>query len=208
MTIISAASTARLNITPTVVEPDRWNSADAGANFTVTHDFKVTNSNASTSGFIRTFSGKSSGKYYFEISWEDAKTGTGTVGCGLVQSTLANTSNTYTTNQAWTVWGRNAGARHNSSNAHAFASDAAERWGFAVDLDAGELWIWDSNGSAWLQGDPETGTSPTWSNLTGTLYPFAQPWFSNVAPHLSLTLHSSPKSLSRAAPDGFIAGWS
>jgi hypothetical protein len=208
MSIISAASTSKLNITPTVTEIDRWNSSDIGTNVAQVHDFTVTNTTASTSGFARTITGKSSGKYYFEISWEDGKTGTGTIGCGLVQSSLANTASTYSSSQAWTVWGRGAGARHNGVLTHAFATDASERWGFAVDLDAGELWIWDHNGSAWLQGDPETGTSPTWSNLSGTLHPFAQPWFAGSAPYPTITIHTSYKSLARAVPDGFIAGWS
>jgi hypothetical protein len=208
MSIISAASTSKLNITPTVTEIDRWNSSDIGTNVAQVHDFTVTNTTASTSGFARTITGKSSGKYYFEISWEDGKTGTGTIGCGLVQSSLANTASTYSSSQAWTVWGRGAGARHNGVLTHAFATDASERWGFAVDLDAGELWIWDHNGSAWLQGNPETGTSPTWSNLSGTLHPFAQPWFAGSAPYPTITIHTSYKSLARAVPDGFIAGWS
>lgn len=207
MAIVSAASTAKLNITPTVVQPDRFNPSDVGTNVELLHDFKTTNTTASTSGFVRTNTGKSSGKYYFEISWENAQIGTGSVGCGLVQDSLANTSNTYTTNQAWAVWGRNAGARHNSVNAHSFASEASERWGFAVDLDAGELWIWDHNASAWLQGDPEAGTSPTWSNLSGTLHPYAQPWYHTGSGSPEVTIHTSYKSLSRAVPDGFIAGW-
>lgn len=205
MTIISTASTStpRLNINPTVIKPDRWDSA-TGNKVDLVNQFKCQNTTSNISGFARTLTGKSSGKYYFEISWENATAGTGTVGCGLVKSTVSVEAEPSGSADFWGVWGRNQGARHNGTNTISFASDASERWGFAVDLDAGELWIWDGNANAWLQGDPETGTSPIWSNLSGyTLHPMAEPW----TPNVSLTIHSSYKSLARAVPDGFVAGW-
>lgn len=105
----------------------------------------------------------SSGQYYFEVL-----TSSGTVVCGVGNSSsplnnfLGSDCNGWSYDDAGFFLHCGAGI-----GTTAFAGII----GIAVDISSGKIWFSISNGT-WLGGgNPTTGTSPTYTGVTGTLFP-------------------------------------
>lgn len=160
----------------------------------------VATGGSSSSGIVRSIH-PIVGKRYFEAVFTN-QPGTGAV----IGAGVANGSHVLTASlgfasgnaNGWGFWGRSGyGARHNGVTAVAGNSDTNDVFGFAVDEPGHKLWI--SKNGAWIQGDPETDSSPIWTNLSGTLYAAACPWATTVA----VTMRFDPATFRDAAPAGF-----
>ncbi|MGQ4661358.1 hypothetical protein [Lysobacter sp. F6437] len=140
------------------------------------------------------------GKRYFEGALTSQGIGVGALAaCGIATSLhVLSASLGYANAQGWAFWGNDVGARHNGVTAITQSAGENAVLGFAVDQAAGTLWIRDTNGD-WMQGEPESGTSPIWSNLSGDLYAAACPWNTGSI----ITMRFDPATFKFAAPAGF-----
>lgn len=154
----------------------------------------------STSGGISRSVAAITGKRYFESVFTQSTAASGaTIAAGVVNGSHGLTESLGFANaNGWGFWGRTGyGARHNGVTAIMAEGLSGVVLGFAVDADAGKMWI--RRNGVWMQGDPATGTSPIWSNLSGTLYAAAGPWASASV----VTMRFDPAQFSATAPSGF-----
>jgi len=79
------------------------------------------------------------------------------------------------------------------------AYSSSDRFGFAVDLDAGLIWLM-LNGSP-LSGDPTSGTGGFSLFASGDALPFAGLY----GPYIDITLHSQAADQLYPPPTGFVA---
>lgn len=157
----------------------------------------VATESTSSSSSIRATSGKSTGKFYFEISVSAA--GAFDAFVGFIPSGVAVTN----INLVSAYCLRANGSTVGFSSPFSFAS--GDTIGFAVDADAGKAWI-RLNGGAWAGGgDPAAGTSPSASGLTpGVTWMPAAGADNNSTDH-TFTAKFSPATFQTAAPAGFAA---
>lgn len=184
-----------------------FNAATAGASLTVDSSrLVVTNSASSgTAQSILGDTGRTSGKYYFEITIGKASTGGEII--GFVPAGTAGQAFTATTAGAYGY--RSDGQAISAGVAIAFPGGAAKSWssgdivGVAIDLGAGEIWFRGPDG-AW-QGapgaDPVTGTNPAFTyapNATSLMYPAVA-----LGAGGSLTANFGQMVLKNPPPGGF-----
>lgn len=175
----------------------KLNPLDKNASISLSGADLVATSGANGDGIVRSIQAIT-GKRYFEAAFTDVTNGTATIAAGIATSAHALTASLgYSNAFGWAFWGTNTGARHNGVTAVALVGGNGAVLGFAVDQPAGKMWIRGSDG--WIQGDPVTGASPIWSNLSGTLHAAACPWVSGSV----VTMRFDPASFRDAAPSGF-----
>lgn len=139
------------------------------------------------------------GKRYFEAVFTNAVGSGATFAAGVATSAHALTASLgYANPDAWAFWGPQVGPRHNGLTATSSTSGAGTVIGFAVDQAGGKIWM--RKDGIWLQGDPSIGTSPLWSNLSGSLYAAACPWANGAV----VTMRFNPESFRDAAPAGYF----
>lgn len=132
-----------------------WNPADKGAQVTLSGGDLMATRNAGA-GMVRATQGKSSGKWYWEITYTTA--GNQNNGVANASASLTN----YLTSDAngWGFWADD-GNNNCAAGLGAFADGVVV--GFALDMDAGTLTIYKNNA---LQGG-----GPMCTGITGTIYP-------------------------------------
>jgi len=202
-TLTSADATDTSVIAWHIVEPiiitsyATLNPSDKSSNVTLSGSDLIASSTVTSAGLARSVQ-TITGKKYFEAVFTNVDTpATAVISAGVCNTSLANTASGYNDANSWSYWGTNAGARNSGSLVISNSSAEGDVLGFAVDVTANKMWI-RKNGT-WLQGDPAAGTSPIWTNLTGTLHAYASPWDSNAV----VTMRFDPSSFSNAAPSGF-----
>lgn len=167
-----------------------WNPADKNPGVTLSNGNK-TATGAAVFQLVRSATGKSAGKWYFEVTVVTAVT-FGAVGIAKA-STPTNTwvggdASSYgiATNQTYT----------NGASTSAFTTVTdGNVVGVAVDLDAGRIWFAVNN--TWIDSsDPATNTSPRYTGLSGTYYPASSP---------GAAAHTINATFSYAPPSGFSA---
>lgn len=183
-----------------------WSAGDKAANLTLTGgDLIVTHNGFPnlTNGLVRATSGKSSGKWYFEIIVNNP-TASPFALVGIAPLSLATSGYPGGSSDSYGYY-QQAGEKYNNSTAGTFGaawSTTNDIIGVAVDLDNGKIW-WAKNGAWQGGGDPDAGTGEAYSSISGTYYP-------------ALSLHRSsaqvvgrfsPASQTYSAPTGFTAGW-
>jgi hypothetical protein len=182
---------------PAGVTYTRLNPSDKASDILLSAGDLVAQTAATAAGIVRSVQAIT-GKRYFEAVFTAQEVGGGTIAAGIANNSHAlNVALGFSNPNGWAFWGQATGARHNGSTAIADTSLAGDVFGFAVDEPGHNLWI-RKNGT-WMQGDPETGTSPIWSNLSGTLYAAACPWTTAA----TITMRFDPASFSHSAPAGF-----
>ena len=174
------------------------NPSDKNALITLSGGNLVASTSTTGSGIARSIA-SITGKKYFEAVFTTSSAGGSNIAAG-----VANGSHTltdalgYSNANGWAFWGLTGpGARHNGVTAVTASAVQGDVFGFSVDQPNGRLWI-RKNGVE-LQGNPATGTSPIWSNLSGTLYAAACPWQAGNV----VTMRFDPASFRDAAPTGF-----
>ena len=162
-----------------------WNPSDQNGGVVCTNgNLTATTNNPGGGGVtyngIRATAGKSSGKWYFEIT-EVVTNAYATAAQGI--GTSAANLNGYLGVDAY-GWGYqsyycyHAGSYTPSQPALADGDVVM----VALDLDAGSLWFgkngtwlqtWDPTTSSWVQSDPSTEAYPQYTGISGTLFPMA-----------------------------------
>lgn len=77
---------------------------------------------------------------------------------------------------------------------------------FALNKTDGKLWIAKDAGAWYGGGDPEAGTSPTFSGITGTIFPIIYKWCYNVTDRPT-TADFGATAFTYAAPSGYEEGY-
>lgn len=191
---------------PTVAIPG-WDIAQTGG---ASNGFDLMNNDRTTvrSGFsdghrnCRGVIGRSSGKWYFEVRLDDVPTSPNNVCVGVAQDgTPLNIAVGNNTGQwSYVDNGMKFSGGIGSSFGGAYNYDGAVI-GVAVDLDAGRIWwasdnVWQGPGSP----NPATGTSPAYSDLSGTVKPAVSAFFRNIT---RLTGAFTAAHLTYSPPAGF-----
>jgi hypothetical protein len=190
--------------------------SENGAQVPVTTKITYTNSDrtaTSTSNayintmFVAHYRTRKSGKWYYEIKC--TKTGNGasygwaSEGLTVPASVSGRYSFRVNGSQA-SLFGSEAGTSVSTASVSILVNDIVR---FAVDIDAGKVWI-AVNSGAWVKGgDPVLGTTPT---LSGTLVngrPAAYGLGSGGSSYnnSSFTIYSDSPNLNYACPSGFTA---
>lgn len=165
-----------------------WNPADKNASITLSDGNKTATATAAFQ-MVRGTIGKSSGKWYFEVTCTGALT-FGTVGIAQASSSLSSFAGGETTSYGIATNFVYTNFVSTSIDGTITAGDVV---GVAVDLDAGKIWFAENN--AWVNsGNPGAGTGAIYSGLSGTYYPADSP---------GATSHSINSTLTYAPPSGF-----
>lgn len=170
-----------------------WNPSDKHASVTLSNG-NLTAVASSSGQAVRATVGKSSGKWYFEVTVNSAKT-FGTVGVATASASLS----TWVGGDAYGYGIATSFAYNNgSSNALTqFAVTDGDVIGVAVDLDNGEVWFRENGAGSWAgtssgNGDPVTRAYPRFSGLSGTFYPACAPAGSGGQHTINATLLYTP----------------
>ena len=171
-----------------------WNPSDKSTNLTLSNGDSTMTSVAYADSLARATEGKSTGKWYFEItcvSGDYFQAGGFALSSESVDETLGASS---------TGWGCSGGYKYNGS---AVSTDGAQLnngsvLGVAVDLDNGKIWF--ANDNVWVDsGDPGAGTNATFSNVSGTVYPANSSSYGSIVS----TVNFGATSFAYTAPSGF-----
>lgn len=173
------------------------NPADKAAGVSLSGgNLVASNGSGSTIGIVRSLHAIT-GKRYFEAVFTAVISTGGVISAGIAKSTADLNADLGSAADTWAAWATTTGLYHSGTQTLAYTSGAGDVFGFAVDQLGGKLWV-RKNGT-WLTGDPVAGTSPAWSDLSGTLHAAANPWGSGNV----VTMRFDPASFSHAAPTGF-----
>jgi len=174
---------------------------------------KATSSSASshTHACIRATEGKSSGKWYWEITANAVNIPYVTFDPGICRNDLTTATDWYTHNSALVggylpdgqpdggFWGFSI----NDNTPDAYADD--DVIGIAMDVDAGKLWF--SKNGVWLDsaagtGDPETGANPSL-----TFVPGAWSWYAGWGTKYigEITFNFGGSAFTGTKPSGFTS---
>lgn len=159
-----------------------WNSSDKHADVTLSNA-NLTCTASAIWRMVRGTVGKSSGKWYFEVTFVSVAVWTT---MGIATASVALTD----------YVGRNTGSYglgpdhtydSSGSTSHANSISAGGVGGVAVDLDNGKIWFASNN--VWLAGgDPAAGTGARYSGIpAGTYYPAAAPGLQSLTINAVLT---------------------
>lgn len=128
---------------------------------------------ASGGGIVLSVSGKTTGKFYAEMTAQQFYATDPAQGIGLHRGTSSLTTYIGGNANGWATWMLGAGGVDRLTYTNATQSNqifgqpppfAGIRARFAVDVGAGQIWLSYFDGSAWIGGgDPAAGTSPTYS---------------------------------------------
>lgn len=165
-----------------------WNSADKDGGITLSNG-DLTATAAAAFLMVRGTIGKSTGKWYFEVTCTASLT-FGTVGIAEAGASLSSFVGGQTSSFGIATSLIYTNFTSTGSDVGISAGDVV---GVAVDLDAGKVWFAGNN--VWVNGgNPAAGTSENYSGLSGTYYPADSP---------STTSHTINAALVYAPPAGF-----
>lgn len=208
---MAISSVAMLLGTSSATTYTTWNSADKSASLTLSGgDLVVTRSGASgAQAAVRGIAGKSSGKWYFEITYTDITTDQDDASFGVGNSSASLSGYVGSDANGWGCTKTGAGSttpqKANSGSKSNFADTATWADGsvfmVALDISAGKVWF-GVNGTWFGSGNPGSGTNEAYSGLTGTLYPMV----STARQNDIFTGNFGTSSFSYSAPSGFT-GW-
>jgi hypothetical protein len=171
-----------------------WNPEDKGPSVTLSGN-NLTATGASWNGARATIS-NTTGKWYFEIAFVSGTY----VGCGVASAAASLTSEFSNNAQGWGYYSHGWIANNGSASATS-GYGAGTVCRVALDLGAGKLWL--GAGSSWVGGgNPAAGTSPTYTSVSGTLFPIV-----TVYGGASVTANFGQSAFAYSVPEGFNAGW-
>lgn len=176
-----------------------WNPADKHANITLTSGSLVATATADGWKSVRSTIGKSSGKWYWEVTMDAINDIMVDVGLASVpvSSYAGNDSDGY-------GYYNTDGNKYNSGANVAYgATYTTDIIGVALDMDNGKVW-WSKNGSWQASGDPGAGTNEAYSGLTGTMYAMLS-IYTNTN---KTTANFGASAFTYSVPTGFTAGLS
>lgn len=168
-----------------------WNPSDKGAAVTLSNGDK-TMALTSNNDCVRGTDGKTSGKWYWEIT-VDSFSGASGPGIGVANGSAGLTASFAVAN-AWCYYSQN-GNKYDEGSGSAYGATftSGAVIGVALDVDAGTVEFF-KNGSSqgvWTPG------------LTGTIYPFVG---GDSVINLQLTANFGASAFAYSPPSGFTAG--
>lgn len=175
--------------------PATWNGSDKSATITLSNG----NLTATTTGggYVNAASGKSSGKYYFEITVVTQTNLNTYVGLGAVGGSAK-------------VYTNVLGAVKIGASSTAIALGAISNGtvvGFAVDLSPNLIWFRNGPAASWngnASNNPATGVGGVdFTSVAGTQYPV----FGCTTTGQVCTANFGASTFVGAVPSGFTAGW-
>lgn len=176
-----------------------WNPADKATPMTLSNgDLTVAWNYSGYYCSLRANQGKSSGKWYWEVTPTTISTE------ALIGVANSSARLDYYTGQdanGWSYYKVNGNKYNNAiSTAYGTSYAAGNIIGIALDMDAGKVWF-SKNGTWQNSGDPAAGTNAAFTGLTGTLYPTTSGAI--VGNH---TANFGASAFTYSAPSGFNSG--
>lgn len=166
---VSYSARAHAGATVLNTVPQTWNASDKATEVILSGMDHTMYCSISSWRCVRGSLGRSSGKLYFEVK-RSAKNTDGTVGAGLANSTCTLTAYPGSTADAWAHLSDGYKA-HSGYSLYGSAFDTLnDVLMIAIDFTSGKMWF-GCNGTWMASGDPVAGTNPTFTGVSGTLYP-------------------------------------
>ena len=181
-----------------------WNPSDKASEITLSAGNLTATYGTVTGAYrsVRATHGKSSGKHYFEIRFDQITNGAAYSLFGVCTSAHSMSSGHIADNANGWAYYQETGAKVTNAVQTAYGATytAADVIGVAVDMDAGKIWFAKNN--TWqASGNPAAGTSEAFSGLSGTLFPAVSLYRNSVDPIVTGRFKSSDFSYS--PPAGF-----
>lgn len=192
----TAGLMSRHIVPPVVVTYATWNPSDKDSDITLSNGDLT----ATMTGFggVRSTIGKSSGKWYFEVTVDAVASFFRQVGIGdnafNLNDEIGNSATGWAYNYTGVKVTNGGGASYGDSWA------AADVIGCALDMDSGKVW-WRKNGTWQASGDPASGTGAAYTGLSGTIYAAVSAFGGN-----EFTANFGASAFSHSAPSGFNSG--
>lgn len=147
-----------------------WSKVDTNSGGTTIWNANISNNDAGSDVQLRSTIAVSSGKWYYEWTFQSAGTGSAyshmgvaTIDSALIAAYLGSTAT------SWSIWLSNGNKRNNASSvAYGSGVTANDVIMCAFDVDAGKIW-WGKNGTWFASGDPAAGSNAAFTNLAGTI---------------------------------------
>lgn len=182
------------------IEPTTWNPADKNANITLSNGDLTATVSVSAWCSLRAKIGKSSGKWYWEVTI-DVNTWYHTIGVGTLSASL-NLDPGGDVN-GYGYFGTTGRKKHNGSVTDYGANYApGDIIGVALDLDNGKIWF-SKNGVWQASGDPAAGTNEAFSGISGTFFPM-HGLYTNLS---ACTVNFGASAFTYSVPSGFTFGF-
>jgi hypothetical protein len=211
--VVEALTAADAQDGATTISTITWDAATVTAVTLSAGDLVATNTGTtSTSQGARgaTTAGKTTGKYYFEVTWSAINQSGGNygIGIGTTASTYANMGNGGTTGdvcyRGGSVWSNGASISVGSG-----AWTVGQVAGVAVDLTNRRIWfrlspsgVWNGNGA----NNPATNVGG-FVIPAGTMVPFCTFGGTGGVANNVLTANFGASAFTGAVPSGYTAGW-
>ncbi len=142
-----------------------WSPSDKSAGMVLSNGNRTTD--GSDGGVVRATVGKSSGKWYWEITPQAGPERD----VGIANSTHTLATYCGGTANSWAYYGGDGNKYTNGGGAGYGATfGAGDVIMFALDMDNGKVWF-GKNGTWQASGNPAAGTNAAFTGLTGTIYP-------------------------------------
>lgn len=151
-----------------------WNSADKNASLTLSGSDRIATASAGAPIYVRSVSGKSSGKWYAEVIGTFASAGgDDAIGVASSSQSLSAYVESTSTNGILKYLSYSQVIGNNNGTEYGSASNSNDIIMIAVDFTNDKLWF-GANNTWYSSGNPETNTGGL-DMITGTIYLFAGP---------------------------------
>ena len=179
-----------------------WNPADKSASIILSNgNLTAEKANVAGTHAVRSITGVSSGKWYWEVTI-DVDTGSERYnGIGIGTSDAALNLDPGHDANGYGYWGRD-GKKYYNAVGTAFGSIYSTAViGIALDMDAGKIW-WSLNGVWQASGNPGAGTNEAYSGIVGTFYAM----YSAYGRGNQATANFGASAFAYTVPSGFHSG--
>lgn len=185
------------NPPPVINSPVTWDPDNKATSITLSEDNLTAGTITTAWLSVRSATGKSEGKFYFELELTTSVTNNnmgGVVGAAALLTTYIGASSV-----GW-AYNMAGGNKWNDDVQTAYGSSlvAGDILGVAVDMDSGKIWfalnnVWQDSGA------PEAGTGSAFDNLSGEVFPAGSVYSLGN----ELTISGVENTLAYAPPTGF-----
>jgi Divergent InlB B-repeat domain len=210
--VVSVTAATAVSATFTAIIPTRWDASWSPPGVVYSNgDLSISGAAVNVKN-ARTISGKSSGKWYWEVTATGGDGTTNAGGIGIGESIMPN--NSYVGSVAsgssfgygaansvfYTTW---ANVIVSGTPPAGSAVKAGIVYTFALDMNTGTFWA-GQDGTWYNAGNPGAGLNAVLSKLTGTVYP-AVTFYANSINSFTANFGASPFKF--AVPGGFNPGF-
>lgn len=186
-----------------------WNPSDKAASVTLSNGNLTAACNSpSPVGAVRATVSRSTGKWYYEVhidSFSGVAPGPNNPLPGIATSgyPLTGPLGGNATPSAYSWQGSDGFVTWNSGTFTSVGASfsAGDVVAIAVDLGAGKIW-WAKN-NVWISGDPASGTSPSYSGLSGTFSPAVSVGTANAPGGSQVTARFAAGTFTYTPPSGY-----